>query len=44
MFTILCIVGGVWIGGSALLMLALALAARRSTPARESSAELKEAA
>jgi hypothetical protein len=41
---ILCIIGGVWLGGSALLMVALALAARRPTPLPEGAAELKQAA
>jgi hypothetical protein len=43
--TILLIIGGVWLGGSALLMVALGLAAKRATPAYESvEAELREAA
>lgn len=43
--TILFIIGGVWLGGSALLMVALGLAAKRATPAYESPAmELQEAA
>src|SRR5205085_1779161 len=44
MITILCIVGGVWLGGSALLMFALALAAKRPTPSHEAATELKQAA
>lgn len=43
--TILFIIGGVWFGGSALLMVALGLAAKRATPAYECSVvELQEAA
>lgn len=43
--TILYIIGGVWLGGSALLMVALGLAAKRPTPHYESSAtEMREAA
>jgi hypothetical protein len=43
--TIVFIIGGVWLGGSVLLMSALALAAKRPTPQYESSeAELREAA
>lgn len=43
--TIVYIIGGIWLGGSALLMSALALAAKRPTPHYESSeAELREAA
>jgi hypothetical protein len=43
--TIVYIIGGVWLGGSALLMSALALAAKRPTPHCESNeAELREAA
>lgn len=43
--TIVYIIGGIWLGGSALLMAALALAAKRPAPHYESSeAELREAA
>jgi hypothetical protein len=42
--TILYIIGGVWFGGSALLVLALALAAKRPTPRYEGAVELEEAA
>ena len=43
--TLLYILGGVWLGGSALLMVALGLAAKRPTPHYESSSsELREAA
>lgn len=43
--TILFIIGGVWFGGSALLMVALGLAAKRATPAFEYTVvELQEAA
>ena len=42
---ILCIIGGVWLGGSALLMAALGLAAKRATPACDTAVtELREAA
>jgi len=43
--TLLYIIGGVWLGGSALLMVALGLAAKRPMPHYESaSAEMREAA
>ena len=43
--TVLYIIGGVWLGGSALLMVALGLAAKRPVPHYESSAiEMREAA
>ena len=42
--TILYIIGGVWLGGSALLMVALGLAAKRPTPPCENHAEMREAA
>ena len=43
--TILMIVGGIWLGGSALLMVALGLAAKRPTPACDTAiTELREAA
>ena len=43
--TIFYIIGGAWLGGSALLMFALGLAAKRSTPHYEcASTELREAA
>lgn len=42
--TILFIIGGVWLGGSALLMVALALAAKRPTPQCENAPEMREAA
>lgn len=42
--TILYIIGGVWLGGSALLMVALGLAAKRPMPPCENHAEMREAA
>ncbi len=43
--TLLYIIGGVWLGVSAFLMVALGLAAKRTTPHYESaSAEMREAA
>ena len=43
--TILFIIGGVWLGGSALLMVALGLAAKRATPVYENNVqEWQEAA
>lgn len=42
--TILYIIGGVWFGGSALLMVALGLAAKRPTPHYEIPVEMREAA
>ena len=36
MITILCVIGGVWAGGAALFVLALALAARKPAPVEES--------
>lgn len=44
MISILCIIGVVWLGGSALLMLALALASKRATPPPEAAEEMKQAA
>ena len=38
MITILCVIGGVWVGGSALFVAALAVAARKPAPAQESEA------
>ena len=38
MITILCVIGGVWVGGAALFVLALALAARKPAPAEECEA------
>ena len=45
MFTILFVVGGVWLVGSVLLMAGLALATKRPAPSCESeSLELEQAA
>jgi hypothetical protein len=44
MISILCIVGGVWLAGSFLLVVALGLAAKRATPACERPVELEQAA
>ena len=45
MISILCIVGGVWLGGAALFVIALAFAARKPVPVGERAAiDLQQAA
>jgi hypothetical protein len=44
MISILCIIGGIWLGGSVLLLVALAMAAKRPMPKQDAVSNLERAA